>query len=56
MRVHGGRGRLLDHVVLWGGLDNLIQATNEGGQVMIEVRPDGFIDGVGLDIQHYTQS
>ena len=56
MSVYGvGAGRWITRFC-GGGLDNLIQATNEKGYVMIEVRPDGFIDGVGSDIQRYMQS
>ena len=40
----------MSSVVLWGGKKYLMQEKNEEGYVMIEVRPEGYKDGVGSDI------
>ena len=35
---------------LWGGLNSLLDEKNEEGYVMIEVRPEGYRDGLCSDI------
>ena len=37
----GGWVGCVDHVVLWGGLKDLMQEKNEERYVMIKVRPEG---------------
>lgn len=35
---------------LWGGLNDLIQEKNERSIMMIEVRPEGYMDGPDSDM------
>ena len=50
MSVRGGRDGCVVGKGLWGRLDNLIQEKNEEACTIIEVRPEGYIDGPGSDI------
>ena len=49
MGIRGGWVGRVNSVFLSGGLKDLIQEKNEEGYVMIEVRPEGCIDGSGSD-------
>lgn len=49
MRMRGGGVGRVNSVFLSGGLKDLIQEKNEEGYVLIEVRPEGYIDGSGSD-------
>lgn len=53
MDAEVGWGRVVE-MVLWGGVDDLIQ-TNEEGYVTIEVRPGRNMDRPCSDIQQYMK-
>ena len=46
----GSQGGLRGWKCFWGALKDLMQEKNEERYVMIKVRPEGWIDGLGSDI------